>query len=186
MAEPRIITLGCRLNAYESEVMRAHAAAAGLDDTRSSSTRAPSPRKPCARRRRPSAGCAARTRRRASSSRAAPRRSSRERFAALSEVDHVVGNAEKMQRGDVRRTFDRRLRARAGRRHHERARDRRASHRRLRLAHARLRADPERLRSPLHVLHHSVRARTVALGAGRRGRGAGSPRSSSAAAARSC
>ena len=28
----RVITLGCRLNAYESEVMRGHAAAAGLDD----------------------------------------------------------------------------------------------------------------------------------------------------------
>ena len=32
MAEPRIITLGCRLNAYESEVMRAHARDAGLDE----------------------------------------------------------------------------------------------------------------------------------------------------------
>ena len=32
MADPLIITLGCRLNAYESEVMRAHATAAGLDD----------------------------------------------------------------------------------------------------------------------------------------------------------
>jgi threonylcarbamoyladenosine tRNA methylthiotransferase MtaB len=32
MSEPTIITLGCRLNAYESEVMRDHALAAGLDD----------------------------------------------------------------------------------------------------------------------------------------------------------
>ena len=31
-SEPvRVVTLGCRLNAYESEVMRGHAAAAGLD-----------------------------------------------------------------------------------------------------------------------------------------------------------
>ena len=29
----RVVTLGCRLNAYESEVMRRHAEAAGLDDT---------------------------------------------------------------------------------------------------------------------------------------------------------
>ena len=29
---PRLVTLGCRLNAYESEVMRRHASAAGLDN----------------------------------------------------------------------------------------------------------------------------------------------------------
>src|SRR5262245_35669482 len=32
-APVRVVTLGCRLNAYESEVMRRHAEAAGLDDT---------------------------------------------------------------------------------------------------------------------------------------------------------
>ena len=32
MATPLIITLGCRLNAYESEVIRENAAGAGLDD----------------------------------------------------------------------------------------------------------------------------------------------------------
>ena len=32
MAGPHFITFGCRLNAYESEVMRAHAEQAGLDD----------------------------------------------------------------------------------------------------------------------------------------------------------
>ncbi len=32
MADPLIITLGCRLNAYESEVMRKNATAAGLSD----------------------------------------------------------------------------------------------------------------------------------------------------------
>ncbi len=33
MSAPEIITFGCRLNAYESEIMRGHAAAAGLTDT---------------------------------------------------------------------------------------------------------------------------------------------------------
>ena len=32
MPEPLIITLGCRLNAYESEVMRRHASDAGLEN----------------------------------------------------------------------------------------------------------------------------------------------------------
>lgn len=32
MSEPDVITLGCRLNAYESEVMRTHAQSAGLGD----------------------------------------------------------------------------------------------------------------------------------------------------------
>lgn len=31
-AEPQLVTFGCRLNTYESEVMRGHAKAAGLDD----------------------------------------------------------------------------------------------------------------------------------------------------------
>ena len=33
MSALRILTFGCRLNAYESEVMRGHAEAAGLDNT---------------------------------------------------------------------------------------------------------------------------------------------------------
>lgn len=96
MADPFVITLGCRLNAYESEVMRANALAAGLDDAIIVNT--------CAvtgeavrqatqtirklRREHPGAriivtGCAAQT--------------EPERFAALDEVDHVIGNAEKMK-----------------------------------------------------------------------------------------
>ena len=92
---PQLVTLGCRLNAYESEVMRRHASAAGLDDAVIVNT--------CAvtgeavrqaqqtirriRRERPEAriivtGCAAQI--------------EPERFAALPEVDHVVGNGEKM------------------------------------------------------------------------------------------
>jgi threonylcarbamoyladenosine tRNA methylthiotransferase MtaB len=94
--EPEIVTLGCRLNAYESEVMRRHAAAAGLGEVVIVNT--------CAvtgeavrqgqqairrlRRERPAArivvtGCAAQT--------------EPERYAAMAEVDHVFGNAEKMQ-----------------------------------------------------------------------------------------
>ena len=90
-----IITLGCRLNAYESEVMRGHAAAAGLGDTVIVNT--------CAvtaeavrqarqtirkmRRANPTArivvtGCAAQI--------------EPQNFAAMPEVDHVIGNGEKV------------------------------------------------------------------------------------------
>jgi threonylcarbamoyladenosine tRNA methylthiotransferase MtaB len=92
----RVVTLGCRLNAYESEVMRRHAADAGLSDAVIVNT--------CAvtgeavrqatqtirklRRENPAAqiivtGCAAQI--------------EPERFAAMPEIDRVIGNAEKMQ-----------------------------------------------------------------------------------------
>lgn len=95
MSEPVVITLGCRLNTYESEVMRQHALGAGLQDAIIVNT--------CAvtgeavrqaaqtirrlRRERPEAriivtGCAAQT--------------EPERFADMPEVDHVIGNADKM------------------------------------------------------------------------------------------
>jgi threonylcarbamoyladenosine tRNA methylthiotransferase MtaB len=101
MPAPTVITLGCRLNAYESEVMRRHAEAAGLDNAVIVNT--------CAvtgeavrqarqtirrlRRERPGAriivtGCAAQV--------------EPERFAEMAEVDHVVGNAEKMQAATFR------------------------------------------------------------------------------------
>jgi threonylcarbamoyladenosine tRNA methylthiotransferase MtaB len=96
MADPRIITLGCRLNAYESEVMRRHAAEAGLDNTiivNTCAVTAEAVRQATQiirrlRRESPASriivtGCAAQV--------------EPERFAALSEVDHVIGNAEKMQ-----------------------------------------------------------------------------------------
>ncbi len=91
-----IITLGCRLNTYESEVMRGHADKAGLEDAVIINT--------CAvtgeavrqalqtirrvRRERPDAkiivtGCAAQI--------------EPERFAEIEAVDHVIGNGEKMQ-----------------------------------------------------------------------------------------
>ncbi len=93
---PDIVTFGCRLNTYESEVMRGHARAAGLTDVVIVNT--------CAvtneaerqarqtirklRRERPGAriivtGCAAQV--------------NPQMFAAMPEVDQVVGNAEKMR-----------------------------------------------------------------------------------------
>ncbi len=47
--EPRIITSGCRLNAYESEVMRGHARAAGLSDAGLNDTVTPASLRPAAR-----------------------------------------------------------------------------------------------------------------------------------------
>jgi threonylcarbamoyladenosine tRNA methylthiotransferase MtaB len=97
MSDIEIITFGCRLNAYESEVMRAHADAAGLGDAVIVNTCAVTAeavrqarqaiRK--ARRMRPHAkivvtGCAAQI--------------DPSRFAAMDEVDLVIGNQEKMQR----------------------------------------------------------------------------------------
>ncbi len=91
-----ILTFGCRLNSFESEIMRQHAAAAGLDDAVIVNTCAVTGeavrqsrqaiRK--ARRERPSArlivtGCAAQLETAA--------------FAAMPEVDRVLGNAEKLQ-----------------------------------------------------------------------------------------
>ncbi len=91
-----IITFGCRLNAYESEVMREHASSAGLSDAVIVNTCAVTQeavrqarqaiRK--ARRMRPEAkivvtGCAAQI--------------EPERFATMGEVDHVIGNHEKTQ-----------------------------------------------------------------------------------------
>ena len=92
--ETTVITLGCRLNAYESELMRRNAAEAGLCETIIINTCAVTAeavrqaQQAIRRQRRahPSArivvtGCAAQI--------------EPERFAAMSEVDHVVGNAGK-------------------------------------------------------------------------------------------
>ena len=92
----RIITFGCRLNANESQAMEEHAQAARLDDAVIVNTCAVTgeavrqARQAIRRARRdnPGAriivtGCAAQT--------------EAERFAEMAEVDHVVGNAEKMQ-----------------------------------------------------------------------------------------
>jgi threonylcarbamoyladenosine tRNA methylthiotransferase MtaB len=95
MSGPEIITFGCRLNAYESEVMRGHAEAAGLDNAIIFNTCAVTAeaerqsrqaiRK--ARRDHPDAriivtGCAAQL--------------GPERYGEMEEVDRVLGNREKL------------------------------------------------------------------------------------------
>jgi threonylcarbamoyladenosine tRNA methylthiotransferase MtaB len=92
-----VITLGCRLNAYESEVIRRHAEAAGLSDAvivNTCAVTAEAERQARqairrAKRERPEApivvtGCAAQV--------------GPSRFAAMPEVDRVIGNDAKMDR----------------------------------------------------------------------------------------
>lgn len=93
--EPEIVTFGCRLNAYESEVMRGHARAAGLSEVvivntcavTSEAERQARQTIRKLRRERPDAkivvtGCAAQI--------------DPDRFAAMPEVDRVLGNQEKL------------------------------------------------------------------------------------------
>ena len=93
---PRFATLGCRLNAYETEAMKELAQAAGLSDAvvvNTCAVTAEAVRKARQeirrlRRENPTArivvtGCAAQV--------------EPQTFAAMAEVDHVVGNAEKMR-----------------------------------------------------------------------------------------
>ena len=97
MTGTRVITLGCRLNGYESEVMSEQADAAGLGETvivNTCAVTAEAVRQARqtirrARREQPDArivvtGCAAQI--------------EPETFAGMPEVDHVVGNAEKTSR----------------------------------------------------------------------------------------
>lgn len=96
MSKAEIITLGCRLNAYESEVMRQHLSAAAINDAvvintcavTGEAVRQAKQTIRRARREKPDAriivtGCAAQI--------------DPEAFAALDEVDHVIGNDEKMR-----------------------------------------------------------------------------------------
>ena len=96
MTEPRVITFGCRLNTYESEVMRDHAKAAGLDDaiiinTCAVTTEAERQARQNIRRLRrenPDAkifvtGCAVQV--------------NPEKFAGMKEIDRVFGNDTKMK-----------------------------------------------------------------------------------------
>jgi len=91
-----IVTFGCRLNAFESEVMRRHATAAGLDDAvivNTCAVTAEAERQARqairrARREHPTArivvtGCAAQI--------------DPARYAAMPEIDRVLGNAEKLR-----------------------------------------------------------------------------------------
>jgi threonylcarbamoyladenosine tRNA methylthiotransferase MtaB len=96
MSAPDIITFGCRLNTYESEVMRDHANAAGLTDTvivntcavTSEAERQARQAIRRARRKQPDAriivtGCAAQI--------------NPDRYAAMPEVNAVLGNQEKLE-----------------------------------------------------------------------------------------
>ncbi len=96
MSGLEILTFGCRLNAFESEIVRDHARAAGLVDTvvvNTCTVTAEAERQARqairkARRDRPGArivvtGCAAQI--------------DPQRFAAMDEVDQVLGNAEKLR-----------------------------------------------------------------------------------------
>jgi threonylcarbamoyladenosine tRNA methylthiotransferase MtaB len=95
MSGPEIITFGCRLNSFESAIMRDHAQAAGLDDlvvVHTCAVTAEAERQARqairrARRARPEArivvtGCSAQI--------------TPEAYAAMAEVDQVVGNADKL------------------------------------------------------------------------------------------
>jgi threonylcarbamoyladenosine tRNA methylthiotransferase MtaB len=100
--EAKLVTFGCRLNAWESEVMRDHARAAGLANAvilNSCAVTAEAERQlrqaiRRARREHPGAeivvtGCAAQL--------------DPDRYAAMPEVDRVLGNAEKLQAESWRR-----------------------------------------------------------------------------------
>ncbi|MGH6915719.1 MAG: MiaB/RimO family radical SAM methylthiotransferase, partial [Geminicoccales bacterium] len=95
MSEPEIITFGCRLNSFESAIMRDHAQAAGLDDlvvVHTCAVTAEAERQARqairrARRARPGArivvtGCSAQI--------------TPEAYALMAEVDQVVGNRDKL------------------------------------------------------------------------------------------
>ena len=96
MSDIEIITFGCRLNAYESEVMREHASDAGLADAVIVNTCAVTPEGV-----RQARQAIRRARREHPTPRswspAARRRSIPRRFAAMDEVDHVIGNQEKLE-----------------------------------------------------------------------------------------
>jgi len=106
--DPEVVTFGCRLNSYESEVMREHAKAAGWQDTiivNSCAVTKEAERQVRQtirklRRERPEArivvtGCAAQI---------APKK-----FGAMPEVDQVIGNAEKMKAESYLVTPDQRI-----------------------------------------------------------------------------
>jgi threonylcarbamoyladenosine tRNA methylthiotransferase MtaB len=95
MSAPEIITFGCRLNSFESEIIRDHVRAAGLDDVvvvHTCAVTAEAERQARqtirrARRARPEArivvtGCSAQI--------------MPETYAAMAEVDQVLGNADKL------------------------------------------------------------------------------------------
>ena len=95
MSEPKVITMGCRLNAFESEIIREHLYSAGLDNTiviNTCAVTAEAERQARqiirrTRRKNPSAkvivtGCAAQL---------CP-----DKYTAMPEIDGVLGNIEKL------------------------------------------------------------------------------------------
>ncbi|MGI9419683.1 MAG: tRNA (N(6)-L-threonylcarbamoyladenosine(37)-C(2))-methylthiotransferase MtaB [Geminicoccaceae bacterium] len=98
MSKPEIITFGCRLNSFESEIIRGHATQAGMDDVvvvHTCAVTAEAERQARqairrARRERPGAkivvtGCSAQI--------------SPQAYAEMDEVDQVIGNREKLDPG---------------------------------------------------------------------------------------
>ena len=99
-----------------------------------------------------------------------------ETFAAMPEVSQVRRQRREDEGRDLGRhaRFRRRRKRKGSRqRHHGGEGNRRASHRRHARAHPRLRAGAERLRPPLHLLHHPLRPRQFPLRAHGRGGGPG-------------
>ncbi|HIF11297.1 MAG TPA: tRNA (N(6)-L-threonylcarbamoyladenosine(37)-C(2))-methylthiotransferase MtaB [Sneathiellales bacterium] len=108
MTEPQIITFGCRMNAFESEVMRRNVKQAGLNEAviintctvTAEATRQARQSIRRARRERPRAkiivtGCAAQL--------------DPESFASMPEVDRVLGNAEKLDAANFGADLDERV-----------------------------------------------------------------------------
>ena len=108
MAEPRFVTFGCRLNTYETEVMRNHAAEAGSSNAivfntcavTAEATRQARQAIRKARAENPDAeiivtGCAAQT--------------EPEMFAAMPEVSRVLGNEEKLKAASWQRGANERV-----------------------------------------------------------------------------
>jgi len=93
---PQVITFGCRLNTYESEVMKGHADRAGLNNTVIFNTCAVT-----AEATRQARQAIRRTRKQNPDSRiivtGCAAQISPEKFTAMDEVDQVLGNQEKLQ-----------------------------------------------------------------------------------------
>ena len=175
-----VVTFGCRLNAYESEVIRRHAEAAGLGDTVVVNTCAVTAE-------------AVRQARQAirKAARAAGRENRRHRLRRADRAGNIRRHGGGRPRPRQRREdapgrlgrYAHGLPAHAGfrrgggkgsrQRYHERARNGAAPDRHFRRTRARGRAGAERLRSPLHLLRHPLWPRQFALGADGRGGGAG-------------
>ena len=163
-----VVTFGCRLNAYESEQIKARAAArrprgrGGVQHLRGH-RRGGAPGPPGDPQ-----GPARAARRAHRSSPAAPPRSTPHAFAGMAEVDLVLGNAEKLAPGAYAPTAPDEGVLRVND-IFARARDRRPPGRRPDRPRAGLCRGAERLRPPLHLLRHPLRPRKLPLG--RRGRG---------------